>query len=655
MCGFAGFLDTTAKRSQADGLALAARMADALVHRGPDDGGAWGDAMAGIFLGHRRLAIQDLSPLGGQPMQSACGRWVIAFNGEIYNFHALRRQLEQEGTTFRGHSDTEVLLALVAAKGPTAALRAARGMFALALWDARERVVYLARDRLGEKPLYYGWIGRCFAFASELRALFAHDEWSGRIDRDALCSFLRYNCVPGSLSIFQGIRKLEPGQLLVLRANQREPGIESYWDPDEVFHSARSELWTGSDESYLEALDDLLKSSVRDQMISDVPLGAFLSGGVDSSLVVALMQAQSMRPVRSFTIGFGEAEFDESHHAREVAAHLGTDHTEARLSGDDALARVPRLPACYDEPFADSSQLPTMLVSEVARQHVTVSLSGDGGDELFGGYTRYPQVLERWRRISARPGWLRHLGAGSVEHLPDPVLQLLGRGMQKLRGSSLPPAGLADRVRAITRRWDATGPADTYRRSVSFWDDPESVVVGGFDRFELETYLAASPLADSDPLAWMRYRDARIYLPDDILTKVDRAAMNVSLETRVPLLDHRVVELAWRAPEALCYRDGRGKWPLRALLARYLPEELINRPKMGFAVPLNDWLRGPLREWAGELLEPGRLAREGWFRPEPIQRRWIDLQAGGDGHELALWSILMFQAWREHWASQIAS
>jgi asparagine synthase (glutamine-hydrolysing) len=630
-------------------------MADSLIHRGPDDRGTWGDPAAGVFLGHRRLSILDLSPLGHQPMQSPDGRWTIAFNGEIYNFLALRKELERAGHVFRGQSDTEVLLALIGSHGLKRALRAARGMFALAVWDGGERTLYLARDRMGEKPLYCGWIAHSFVFASELRALFAHEDWSGHIDRDALASYLRYNAVPGSMSIFQGIRKLEPGRVLALPAGQREPRIESYWDPQEEFSYARSESWADSDETFLESLDELLMSAVRDQMVSDVPLGAFLSGGVDSSLVVALMQSQSARPVRTFTIGFAEAEFDESRHAREVARRLGTDHTEAMLSGNDVLARVPRLPVCYDEPFADSSQLPTMMVSEVARRHVTVSLSGDGGDELFGGYSRYPQVLERWRRISARPAWLRHLGAGSVERLPDPVLQLLGRGMQKLRGSSLPPAGLADRVRAITRRWGTTGLADTYRRSVSFWDDPESIVVGGFDRFGLETGLAGSTLADSDPLTWMRYRDARIYLPDDILTKVDRAAMHVALETRVPLLDHRVVELAWRAPEALCYRDGRGKWPLRALLARYLPEELINRPKMGFAVPLNDWLRGPLREWAGELLEPGRLAREGWFRPEPIQRRWRDLQAGGDGHELALWSILMFQAWREHWASHIAA
>ena len=586
-------------------------------------------------------------------MRSPDGRWTIVFNGEIYNFLALRTELKDAGYAFRGHSDTEVLLALFASHGPRHALRAARGMFALAAWDGHERVLYLARDRMGEKPLYYGWLGDNFTFASELRGLFAHNDWSGRIDRDALASYLRYNCVPGSLSIFAGIRKLEPGKLLTLPAGQREPRIESYWDSEKAFEAARLESWADTDALFLASLDELLTSAVRDQMVSDVPLGAFLSGGVDSSLVVALMQSQSSRPVRTFTVGFGEAEFDESRHAREVAKRLGTDHTEAHLSGEDALARVPELPACYDEPFADSSQVPTMLVSEVARRHVTVSLSGDGGDELFGGYTRYPQVLERWRRINAKPAWVRTLGAGGVNRVPDSILELLGRSMQRLRRSSLPPAGLADRIRAIARRWASAGLADTYRRSVSFWDEPERVVIGGQDRFELEARLAQLALADTDPLAWMRYRDARIYLPDDILTKVDRAAMHFSLEGRIPLLDHRVVELAWRAPEALCYRDGRGKWPLRALLSKYLPEELINRPKMGFAVPLDDWLRGPLREWGSELLEPGRLRREGWFRPDPIWRRWQDLQAGGDGHELAIWSILMFQAWQEHWEAHI--
>jgi asparagine synthase (glutamine-hydrolysing) len=390
-------------------------------------------------------------------------------------------------------------------------------------------------------------------------------------------------------------------------------------------------------------------------MVSDVPLGAFLSGGVDSSLIAALMQSKSSRPIRTFTIGFGEKEFDESGYARQVAMVLGTDHTEEHLSGKDALARVPRLPECYDEPFADSSQLPTMLVSEIARKHVTVCLSGDAGDELFGGYTRYPQILNRWQRISRVPTVLRRIGSAAVNGLPDSVLAVAGRASQRMRGGSLPDVGLSYRVRQKSSSWAHGSLAQAYLRSVSFWDRPEDVVVQGSESYEREVELARLSLVESDPRLWMRYRDALTYLPDDILTKVDRASMHVSLESRIPLLDHRVVELAWRVPSSLCFYDGCGKWPLRALLARYIPEELINRPKMGFAVPLNYWLRGPLRGWAEDLLDPLRLEREGWFRPGPIRMRWDDLQAGGDSHELALWSILMFQAWKDRWSSAISS
>ena len=655
MCGLAGFVDLHARFSQDDGLRHVGRMADSLVHRGPDDRGVWCDLPAGVFLGHRRLAIQDLSPLGRQPMQTSDDRWTIVFNGEIYNFGELRQQLEQEGMAFRGHSDTEVLLGMLASRGALRALRDARGMFAIAAWDSQERNLYLARDRLGEKPLYYGWLGDAFVFASELRALFEHPAWAGRLDRNALTSYLRYNCVPSPMSIFQGIKKLEPGALLTLNLASRDIRVELFWNPHDVLAAAQADPWRGSPTELVTELEELIGSAVADQMVSDVPLGAFLSGGVDSSLIAALMQSKSSRPIRTFTIGFGEKEFDESGYARQVAGVLGTDHTEEHLSGKDALARVPRLPDCYDEPFADSSQLPTMLVSEIARKHVTVCLSGDAGDELFGGYTRYPQVLNRWQRIARVPTSLRRIGSAAVNGFPDSVLALAGRASQRMRGGSLPEVGLSYRVRQKSSSWAYESLAHAYLRSVSFWDRPEDVVIQGSESFEREVELARLSLVESDPRLWMRYRDALTYLPDDILTKVDRASMHVSLESRIPLLDHRVVELAWRVPSDLCFHDGLGKWPLRALLARYIPEELINRPKMGFAVPLNDWLRGPLREWAEDLLDPVRLEREGWFRPGPIRMRWDDLQAGGDSHELALWSILMFQAWKYRWSSAISS
>lgn len=582
-------------------------------------------------------------------MISADGRWVIVFNGEFYNFRDLSRELEAQGWRPRGHSDTEVFLELVSRVGPRRALERSRGMFALALWDRADQVLYLARDRMGEKPLYYGWLGSTFAFASQLEAIRRHPDWNGRIDRASLTSFLRYNCIPAPLSIFEGIRKLEPGQLLALRAGSREVEVESYWDPDEVLRSALDSPWSGSPDEYVEALGDLLRSSVRDLMVADVPLGAFLSGGIDSSLVVALMQSQSRHRVRTFTVGFAEAGFDESSHARQVARVLDTDHTEEHLSGADALALVPSLPECYDEPFADSSQLPTMLVSAVARKHVTVSLSGDGGDELFGGYTRYGQVLQAWRAMSARPRVIRRAAAIAGEVLPEQVLSAAGRALQFIKPRPVPSGGLGRRVRQRLRAYgDADLPA-AYLRAVSFWDRPEEVVIGGTDEFGIERDLGRSSLGASDPLRWMMYRDARVYLPDDILTKVDRASMRVSLESRIPLLDHRVVELAWRAPVSLCFLDGRGKWPLRSLLARYVPSSIFERPKMGFAVPLQAWLRGPLRDWAADLLDEGALRREGFFRPGPVRRRWADLQAGGDGHELALWSVLIFQAWLHHW------
>ena len=655
MCGIAGIVDTTRTTSAESGESLVRRMANTLAHRGPDDLGVWGLPEAGVFFGHRRLAVQDLTLTGRQPMATPDGRWTIAFNGEVYNFLHLRKELQQAGASFRGHSDTEVLLELVSRVGVAQALRRAIGMFALALWDSQERTLYIARDRLGEKPLYYGWLDNSFVFSSELRALFEHPSWVGEIDRASLTAYLRYGCVPAPMSIFSDVKKLEPGELLTLEAAQKRLTTERYWDAEAALRSGQDAAWDGTEDGFLQQLDATLKSVVEDQMISDVPLGAFLSGGIDSSLVVALMQSQSARPVRTFTVGFDSSQYDESRFARDIAAYLGTDHTEARLSGSDALELVPAIPDCYDEPFADSSQLPTMLVSEVARKHVSVSLSGDGGDELFGGYSRYPRVAEQWEQLQRTPALLRQLGTTVGNLLPDAALAAVGRGGRIAWRRDLPDVGLAHRVRHRIRSWAPNDIASQYLRAVSFWDNPSEVVVRGGEQFLLETSLSRSDFAASDPLLWMRYRDSRIYLPDDILTKVDRAAMRVSLETRVPFLDLRVVELAWKASTEICFFDGKGKWPLRELLSRYIPLELFNRPKMGFAVPLGDWLRGPLREWAERLLEPKRIKREGWFNQEQINLRWNDLQAGGDGHDLALWSVLMFQAWKDRWSHAVRS
>lgn len=646
MCGISGFFGGT--RGGGDISSLAAAMANTLTHRGPDDTGTWVDEMHGVGLAQRRLAILDLSPAGHQPMMSACGRFVIVFNGEIYNHAELRAAVEDEGATvaWRGHSDTEILLAACIAWGLEAALRRATGMFALALWDRARRCLSLARDRLGEKPLYYGWQGDAFLFGSELKALRVHPAWRTGIDRAALARYMRVGYVPTPLTIWQGIRKLLPGAILVVAEDTPRgvlPEPSFYWRALDVVSAGT--IPDFDDQHAIESLDMLLRQCIGGQMVADVPLGAFLSGGVDSSTVVALMQAQSPRPVRTFSIGFAESEYDEAHHARAVAAHLGTDHTELLLTPADALGVIPRMPEIYDEPFGDSSQIPTHFVASLARQHVTVSLSGDGGDELFGGYNRYVWGRLLWQRTGHLPRGLRLFASRLMTALGPRQLDSLGSILP--RRARLPAFG--DKLHKLAGVIDAADADDFYQRLISQQRDPESIVLGATD---IETWADAEAVGfvGYDVSERMMFHDLVGYLCDDILTKVDRAAMAVSLETRVPLLDHHIVEFAWRLPLHMKIRNGQGKWLLRQVLYRYVPQDLIERPKQGFGIPLDAWLRGPLRDWADALLDEARLDHEGYLRSEPIRRKWREHLSGRRNWQHWLWNVLMFQAWRERWA-----
>jgi len=648
MCGIAGLIDP--KGAPAEALAARARaMADTLRHRGPDDQGVWVAHEAGVALAHRRLSIIDLSAHGHQPMESADGRYVIVLNGEIYNYPALRAELADAGIQFRGHSDTEVLLAAVSRFGLESALQRANGMFALALYDRRNRTLHLARDRMGQKPLYYGFAGPCFVFASELKALRALPEFAAEVDRAALASYVRHGYVPAPHSIYCGVFKLPPGTVLsapVTEARTRAPGTpRPYWSLEEIAKEGQARPLSLSPAAAEAELDGLLRDAVGHCMVSDVPLGAFLSGGVDSSTVVALMQAQSSAPVRTFTIGFHEAGYDEAAHAARVARHLGTDHSE--LYVDDAKARglVPGLAEMYDEPFADSSQIPTALVSRLARARVTVSLSGDGGDELFGGYNRYVwgRNADRFRTLAPAP--VRGGVARAIEAVPLAFWdRLFGSGLMPRR-LRVPQAG--DKLYKLAAILGAPSAAEIYRHIVSLWPQPERLAPGSG---EAATRLSAPESWPRLGLAGqMMFLDAAGYLPDDILVKLDRASMAVGLEARVPLLDHRVVEFAWRLPPDFRLRAGRGKWLLRRVLARYVPPSLTERPKMGFGVPIDSWLRGPLRDWAEALLDETRLRSEGFFDPAPIRRRLAEHLSGRRNWQHALWCILMFQAWKERW------
>jgi len=647
MCGITGFLRGSRTSDEEAGETIR-RMTDTLRHRGPDDSGIWLDERDGIALGHRRLSIIDLSPEGHQPMLSASGRYVIVFNGEVYNFLALRRELEDAGQRFRGHSDTEVMLAAIEAWGLQEAVKRFVGMFAFALWDRVGKTLHLVRDRIGEKPLYYGRSGSDFLFASELKAFAAHPGFRGEVDRNALALYLRHNYVPAPYSIYHGIRKLLPGTILSVDMNTAYDMAESvpYWSGKTTAEEGIADPFSGGDSEAISRLERLLLDVIAQEMVADVPLGAFLSGGIDSSTVVALMQARSARPVKTFTIGFHEDAYNEAAYAKEVARHLGTDHTELYVTPKEAIAVIPRLPALYDEPFADSSQIPTFLVAQLTRGHVTVSLSGDGGDELFGGYNRYFWGRSIWKRLGWMPKGLRSgLSASLASFSPSSWDGLFSR-FDRLLPGSMKQQNPGDRLHKLAEILAVNDPEEMYLGLVSHWKSPAAVVPGSIE----------PPTALTDRKRWaalpdftlrMMYLDLITYLPDDILAKVDRAAMGVGLESRVPFLDHRVVEFAWRLPLSMKIRNGQGKWLLRQVLYRYVPERLIERPKIGFGVPIDSWLRGPLRDWAEALLDEGRLRREGFFDPKPIREKWEEHLSGRKNWHYYLWNILMFQAWLE--------
>lgn len=636
MCGFAGFWSPPGSVELPD--AVIRNMCGTLTHRGPDDQGSWIDDRSGLVLGHTRLSIVDLSPTGHQPMLSETGRFSLVYNGEIYNHRELRSRLEDRGARFHGHSDTEVLAAALEGWGFERTIPNLVGMFSFAVFDRTAELLHLVRDRLGEKPLYYGSVDGHLLFASELKALRRHPAWSGRVDRSALTSFLRHAYVPGPASIYEGIHKLQPGTHATysLRRPGTSPTITTYWSALDIRPDT-----TASRPDTLDALDEQLHATIADEMVADVSVGAFLSGGIDSSLIVAIMQQESLRPVRTFTIGFEEEWFDEAPYAAAVARHLETDHTEICVTPREARSVVPRLPSIYDEPLADSSQIPTFLVSQLAAENVTVALSGDGADELFGGYRRYSTVWRAWRRASLAPTLLRRGVACGIQavspHSWDALLSILPRSLISDRVSG-------ERLHMLARALPARDPSDLYSRVAYAWQEPWKVVVGGEpDRIRSFERILSTGAADG--VQAMMLADLTTYLPDDILVKVDRASMAVSLESRAPFLDHRIAEFALGLPMEQKIRDGEGKWILRRLLDRYVPRALVERPKAGFSVPIGEWIRGPLRPWAEELLSEHRLRQEGYLHPDPIRSRWMQHLDGSRDWTAALWSVLMFQAW----------
>ncbi len=640
MCGIVGML-----HPEQDGPdpAMAMAAVASLHHRGPDAGGTWQDVVAGIWLGHRRLAVIGLGAGGAQPMHSRCGRYVLSYNGEIYNYRELAAALGEDPDD---GGDTRVLLESLARRGIEDTLVSANGMFAFALWDRERRELVLARDRAGEKPLYYGRFGRRLVFGSQPRALIALLDSTPSIDRAALASYFRYAYVPEPTSIFEGVAKLPPGTWLRCGGDARlvtsKPKV--YWSLDTVA-GMRPTSGPG-DETRQEALHDALRAAVARRMIADVPLGAFLSGGIDSSLMVALMQAESDRPVKTFSIGFDDIEYDESPYATAVARHLGTVHHNTLVTAADALAVVPEMAAIYDEPFADSSQIPMRLVADVARSDVVCAISGDGGDELFGGYVRHTAGLASWQTLQRLPGPLRR-SLRAMVHAISP--RGWDRGLRRLR--SVIPARQAyaspgDRLYKLAAIAEAKDVSAMYRRLTSVCEHPERLLVDGMHDGALENLPG---FAEADPMSGMMYADFTGYLPGDILVKVDRAAMAVSLETRLPFMDPAVIEAAWQLPADMLVRAGSGKWILRELLTRYLPRALVERPKMGFGVPLDSWLRGPLRDWAGDLLDPARLRRGGLLDASTVATLWREHQSGRRNRQHELWTVLMFEAWREHW------
>ena len=637
MCGITGFIEL--KRD--DSAKIGQSMAEVLQQRGPDDAGVWIDEAVGVVLAHRRLSVLDLTAAGHQPMQSSSGRYSIVFNGEIYNHLCLRTELGEY--PWRGRSDTETLLVAIETWGIENALKNVIGMFAIAIWDRDREELTLARDRLGEKPLFYGWQGSAFLFGSELKALKMHPAWHAQINRDALAAYMRYGYVPSPHSIYEGIQKLLPGSYLTIKASlpkAAQVDAKFYWSiPTQLQATNNLQL---SDEDAIQTLDTLLTQAVGSQMLADVPLGAFLSGGIDSSTVVALMQAQSPRPIKTFSIGFNDSTYDEAPYAKKVAAHLGTDHTELYVSSTDALSVIPQLPQIYDEPFGDSSQIPTYLVARMARQHVTVSLSGDGGDELFGGYNRYSWGASTWSAIGNFPQVARTVAARGIEFISPTHWDRLSQVLPK----ALRFSAFGDKVHKFASVLDSNDFDELYRRLVTQQRESKSVVLNSKGLSSWADSLTPS-FREFDLPDRMMFRDLLGYLHDDILVKVDRASMAVSLEVRVPFLDRRVVEFALAQSPHMKIRDGQGKWILRKVLDRYMPRDLVERPKQGFGVPLETWLRGPLREWVEQLINKDRLYREGFLDVNMIHTKWEEHLSGRRNWQHWLWNVLMFQAWLE--------
>ncbi len=650
MCGIAGFLAVPGQFSAESLTELAGNMAARLQHRGPDDQGTWCDPAAGVALGHQRLAVIDLSEQGHQPILSSCGGYVLVYNGEIYNYKALRTELEQAGRRFRGDSDTEVLLEAISCWGIAETLPKLRGMFAFAVWNRRERILTLVRDRLGIKPLYYARFGATVLFASELKGLKVHPAFQAEIDPQAVALQLRHNYIPAPYSIYQRVRKLPAGHLLEIPITQNSSSADStgaestqvdygamrsrsWWSLEEVIRRGTSQPFSGDYEEAVTQLEQLLKESVSLRMLADVPLGAFLSGGIDSSLTVALMQQQSSRAVKTFTIGFTEYAYDESPYARRISEHLGTDHTELCVMPSEAMGVIPKLAAMYDEPFSDMSQIPTYLVCKLARRDVTVALSGDGGDELFGGYNRYFHIGKIWNILNRVPArkLLFQLVDSHVKYSPFPWKKASLKHYAQL----LEISSAHELYSQLHRHWT---PAEILQNSV---DDPSESL--GFGR-EL---AGLTDLRSS----WMAL-DTLTYLPEDILTKVDRASMAVSLEARVPLLDHQVVEFAWSLPREFCFEQTTGKKILQSVLERHVPRSLFDRPKTGFGVPLGEWLRGSLFDWAENLLSEKSLAAHGLFHADIVRQRWQDHLQGKVNWQYPLWDVLMFQAWYEQQQQQ---
>jgi asparagine synthase (glutamine-hydrolysing) len=636
MCGFAGYWGSQFSSAEAQNVLQS--MGEAIAHRGPDDSGVWFDATNRLGLSHRRLSIVDLSPAGHQPMHSASARFVIAFNGEIYNHLKLRTLLEIERPIqWRGHSDTETLLACFEQWGIQHTLKQAIGMFALAVWDVVEQSLTLTRDRLGEKPLYYGWQQGVLLFGSELKALRKHPAFCAPIQRNALALYLRHNYIPAPYTIYQDIEKLQPGTLITFDQQFPKGRTETYWSASDVAVAGRQQPFTGSAEQAVAALDDLLSDAIGQQMVADVSLGAFLSGGVDSSTVVALMQAQSKRPVKTFSIGFNEAQFNEAEHAKAVAKHLGTDHTELYVTPEDCLAVIPKLGAMYDEPFADSSQIPTYLVSQLAKSQVTVSLSGDAGDELFAGYNRYNIANKVWSKVEKLPTFVRRAVAAGLTSVSPSTWNSLYSPLTRFAPDKA-IRNIGDKLHKGAGVLHCQSIEDVYLNLVSHWHKPEQMVLNSVEPMTRLTDPAMRHLL-KNPIEQMMLLDQISYLPDDILVKVDRAGMAVSLEGRVPFLDHRVVEFAWQLPLEYKLREGQTKWCLRQVLYKHVPKSLIERPKMGFGVPIDSWLRGPLREWASDLKQ------QGFFDEVAVQQMWLEHLSGRLNWQYHLWDILMFQAW----------